>query len=64
MEQLGTLLIDYVRSEVVDFVDVLIPVINYDFPIFNIADAALTIGVMIIILFILKEERAEKKKVK
>ena len=52
------------RNEVVDFVDVLIPIINYDFPIFNVADAALTIGVVIIILFILKEERAEKKKVK
>lgn len=52
------------RNEVVDFVDVLIPIINYDFPIFNIADAALTIGVVIMILFILKEERAGKKKVK
>ena len=52
------------RNEVVDFVDILIPIINYDFPIFNVADAALTIGVVIIILFILKEERAEKKKVK
>lgn len=52
------------RNEVVDFVDVLIPIINYDFPIFNVADAALTIGVVIVILFILKEERAEKKKVK
>ena len=26
------------RGEVVDFVDVLIPIINYDFPIFNVAD--------------------------
>jgi len=55
------------RGEVVDFADVLIPIINYDFPIFNIADAALTFGVIFIILFILKEERierAEKKKVK
>ncbi|SER57769.1 signal peptidase II [Psychrobacillus sp. OK032] len=52
------------RSEVVDFVDVLIPIINYDFPIFNIADAALSIGVVMVIIFIIKEERAEKKKVK
>ncbi|MFJ8066337.1 signal peptidase II [Psychrobacillus sp. NPDC096426] len=52
------------RKEVVDFVDVLIPIINYDFPIFNVADAALSIGVVMVIIFILKEERAEKKKVK
>ena len=52
------------KGEVVDFVDVLIPIVNYDFPIFNIADAALTIGVVVVILFILQEERAEKKKVK
>lgn len=52
------------KGEVVDFVDVLIPIVNYDFPIFNIADAALTIGVVVVIIFILQEERAEKKKVK
>ena len=48
------------RGEVVDFVDVLIPVINYDFPIFNIADAALTIGVIMLVVGILKEEKADK----
>ncbi|WP_332648009.1 signal peptidase II [Lysinibacillus sp. 54212] len=51
-------------GEVVDFVDVLIPVINYHFPIFNIADAALTIAVIMLLITILMEERAEKKKVK
>lgn len=51
-------------GEVVDFVDVLIPVINYHFPIFNIADAALTIAVIMLLISILMEERAEKKKVK
>lgn len=61
---IGNFIDRLVRNEVVDFADILIPIINYDFPIFNIADAALTIGVVIIILFILKEERAEKKKVK
>ncbi|WP_313891356.1 signal peptidase II [Psychrobacillus sp.] len=61
---IGNFIDRLVKKEVVDFADVLIPIINYDFPIFNIADAALTIGVVITILFILKEERAEKKKVK
>ena len=51
------------RKEVVDFVDVLIPVINYDFPIFNVADAALTIGVVLIIIHVIAEEKKNKKKV-
>jgi len=52
------------RGEVVDFVNVLIPVINYDFPIFNIADAALTIGVVMLIIYMLFEEKLNQKKVK
>jgi signal peptidase II len=52
------------RGEVVDFIDVLIPIINYEFPIFNIADAALTISVIMLIFVLLKEEQKEKKKVK
>ena len=51
-------------GEVVDFVDVLIPVINYHFPIFNIADAALTIAVIMLLIAMIMEDRAEKKKVK
>lgn len=51
-------------GEVVDFVDVLIPVINYHFPIFNIADAALTIAVIMLLIAIILDDRREKKKVK
>ncbi|WP_339263934.1 signal peptidase II [Solibacillus sp. FSL W7-1472] len=52
------------RGEVVDFVDVYIPVINYHFPIFNIADAALTIAVVMLFITIILEEKKDKKKVK
>lgn len=61
---LGNFIDRIFRGEVVDFIDVLIPIINYDFPIFNIADSALTISVIMLILAMLKEEMDEKKKVK
>ncbi|MDM5351135.1 signal peptidase II [Lysinibacillus sp. fkY74-1] len=52
------------RGEVVDFVDVLIPIIQYDFPIFNVADAALTIAVVILMIGLIREDKKEKKQVK
>jgi signal peptidase II len=52
------------RGEVVDFVHVLIPVINYDFPIFNIADAALTMAVVILMIGLIVEDKKGKKQVK
>ena len=52
------------RGEVVDFADVLIPIINYDFPIFTIADAALTIAVVVLMIGLIAEDKKEKKQVK
>lgn len=60
---IGNFIDRLVSGEVVDFIAVLIPVINYNFPIFNIADAALTIGVGLLIIHIIMDEKKNKKKV-
>ena len=48
------------RKEVVDFVNTYI--FSYNFPIFNVADSALVIGVGLLMFQMLKEEREARKK--
>ena len=48
---IGNFIDRMVLGEVVDFVDILIHVINYHLPIFNVSDMALTFGVIFIFVY-------------
>ncbi|MEH7177250.1 signal peptidase II [Neobacillus vireti] len=48
------------RKEVVDFIHTYI--FNYNFPVFNIADSALVIGVVLLMIQMLRDERETKEK--
>ncbi|MDR6124254.1 signal peptidase II [Bacillus sp. SLBN-46] len=57
---IGNFIDRVVRKEVVDFIHTYI--FTYNFPVFNIADSALVIGVVVLMIQMLREERESKEK--
>ncbi|TCP29111.1 signal peptidase II [Scopulibacillus darangshiensis] len=56
---LGNFIDRLFRGEVVDFIHVYI--FKYSYPIFNVADSSLVIGVILILIYMFIEEKKEKK---
>ena len=50
---IGNFIDRLLHGEVVDFIDT--NIFGYDFPIFNVADSSLTVGVIFIIIALLKD---------
>ncbi|HYK73489.1 MAG TPA: signal peptidase II [Pseudoneobacillus sp.] len=57
---IGNFIDRVIRKEVVDFINTYI--FSYDFPVFNVADSALVVGVALLMIQMLREEREAKEK--
>lgn len=57
---IGNFLDRVIRKEVVDFIHTYI--FGYNFPVFNVADSSLCIGVVLLMIVMLRDERETKEK--
>ena len=51
-------------AEVVDFIDAYLPLLNYDYPIFNLADSGIFVGVICYVVRGFRESARDRKKEK
>lgn len=59
---LGNMIDRFRLREVVDFMDVLIPGFNYDFPVFNFADACASIGTLLVAVFLIVSDARQLRR--